>query len=58
MAPYVLPHRLICEDDEITPADALQHALDDQIQSEPGSGPGPLPGLDAQARAPPRARAA
>ena len=34
MAPYVLPHRLICEED-VTPAEALQIALDHPILSEP-----------------------
>jgi len=33
MAQYVLPHRLICEED-VVPADALQIALDDPILSE------------------------
>jgi MoxR-like ATPase len=35
MAQYVLPHRLIIEDDEVSPADALQFALDNPILSEP-----------------------
>jgi MoxR-like ATPase len=35
MAQYVLPHRLIIEDDEVSPADALQVALDNPILSEP-----------------------
>ena len=35
MAQYVLPHRLIIEDDEVSPADALQYALDNPILSEP-----------------------
>jgi MoxR-like ATPase len=34
MAQYVLPHRLICEED-VTPAEALQIALDHPILSEP-----------------------
>ena len=34
MAPYVLRHRLICEED-VTPAEALQIALDHPILSEP-----------------------
>jgi len=35
MAQYVLLHRLIIEDDEVSPADALQFALDNPILSEP-----------------------
>jgi MoxR-like ATPase len=35
MAQYVLPHRLICEDEHLDPADALQLALDSPILSEP-----------------------
>ena len=35
MAQYVLPHRLIVEDDNVSPADALQYALDNPILSEP-----------------------
>ena len=35
MAQYVLPHRLICEDEHLDPADALQIALDSPIMSEP-----------------------
>jgi MoxR-like ATPase len=34
MAQYVLPHRLIIEDDDISPAEALQSALDNPILSE------------------------
>ena len=49
MAQYVLPHRLIIEDDDVSPAEALQYALDNPILSELGSGPGPLPGSEAQA---------
>ena len=35
MAQYVLPHRLIVEDDDVSPADALQIALDSPILAEP-----------------------
>jgi MoxR-like ATPase len=34
MAQYVLPHRLIIEDDDVSPAEALQFALDNPILSE------------------------
>ena len=35
MAPYVLPHRLICEDPDFSPTEALQIALDSPVLSEP-----------------------
>ena len=35
MAHYVLPHRLICEDEDLSPTEALQTALDSPILSEP-----------------------
>jgi MoxR-like ATPase len=35
MAQYVLPHRLICEDEDLSPTEALQTALDFPILSEP-----------------------
>ena len=34
MAYYVLPHRLICEDEDLDPAAVLQIALDSPILSE------------------------
>jgi MoxR-like ATPase len=43
MAQYVLPHRLIFEDDDVSPADALRFALDSPILSESDDTPGARP---------------